>query len=506
MSSMMRLLLVISLLLLSPLSADKVVGQSAPGLGEWTVGVGAPENEWNSVCYGNGIFVAVSSTGTGNRVMTSADGMNWTARPVAVDREWRSVCFGNGLFVAVANTGVNNRVMTSPDGINWTPRDSLGGIGWLSVCYGKGMFVAVGANSVMTSLDGINWSVRQLPGNNNWYSVCYGNGKFVAVSSTGTGNSVMTSSDGINWSADWETSTGVPDYGWTSVCFGNGTFVAVSLRSYANNLGSGHQAMTSTDGTNWTIRTTPVGDYWWRSVCYGNGLFVAVGASGTIDGVMTSADGINWTIGQSAVGNIWNSVCYGNGKFVAVGNWSFGNPVMSTVSTALPLGGGGYAGSDGGYMRSERPLSPTSGNSSNRGWFGWLIDAFKDLYNGLVTKLRSWYDGAFETIWRIVDYIIRMVWDFFYYLYDFVFGDEGLVWMFFRLIFDGAEWFLSIFPDFGALIDEHEESFEFTMGLIGRLDQFFPITESAVLLGIYVSFIVPFLIVKYLIFKVVRGS
>ena len=32
---------------------------------------GATVNIWNSVTYGNGLFVAVSSSGTGNRVMTS---------------------------------------------------------------------------------------------------------------------------------------------------------------------------------------------------------------------------------------------------------------------------------------------------------------------------------------------------------------------------------------------------------------------------------------------------
>jgi len=44
--------------------------------------------------------------------MTSPDGINWTIRTSAADNNWYSVCYGNGLFVAVADTGTGNRVMT----------------------------------------------------------------------------------------------------------------------------------------------------------------------------------------------------------------------------------------------------------------------------------------------------------------------------------------------------------------------------------------------------------
>jgi len=45
--------------------------------------------------------------------MTSPDGINWTLRTSAADNNWLGVTYGNGLFVAVANTGTGNRVMTS---------------------------------------------------------------------------------------------------------------------------------------------------------------------------------------------------------------------------------------------------------------------------------------------------------------------------------------------------------------------------------------------------------
>ena len=39
------------------------------------------------------LFVAVAINGTGNRVMTSPDGITWTSRTSAADNAWRSVCF-----------------------------------------------------------------------------------------------------------------------------------------------------------------------------------------------------------------------------------------------------------------------------------------------------------------------------------------------------------------------------------------------------------------------------
>ena len=99
---------------------------------------------------------AVAQSGTGNRVMTSPDGINWTIRTSAADNEWMSVTFGNNLFVAVANTGTGNRVMTSPDGITWTIRTSAADNDWRSVTFGNNLFVAVAAsgtgNRVMRSL------------------------------------------------------------------------------------------------------------------------------------------------------------------------------------------------------------------------------------------------------------------------------------------------------------------------------------------------------------------
>jgi hypothetical protein len=45
--------------------------------------------------------------------MTSPDGITWTSRTAASDNGWFSVAYGDGLFVATSTTGTGNRVMTS---------------------------------------------------------------------------------------------------------------------------------------------------------------------------------------------------------------------------------------------------------------------------------------------------------------------------------------------------------------------------------------------------------
>ena len=90
---------------------------------DWTLRASAADNYWwNSVTYGNGLFVAVTCgldvfslmcNTVGDKVMTSPDGIAWTLINGSANNEWASVTYGNGLFVAVANSGTGDRVMTS---------------------------------------------------------------------------------------------------------------------------------------------------------------------------------------------------------------------------------------------------------------------------------------------------------------------------------------------------------------------------------------------------------
>ena len=269
---------------------------------------------WNSVCYGNGKYVAVSDT---NIMAYSTDGINWTQGTMPISEDWQSVCYGNGKYVAVSNS---NTMAYSTDGINWT-EGTMPWQDWSSVCYGNGKFVAVGNTNIMAySTDGISWNEGTMPWK-GWNSVCYGNGKYVAVAEST--NIMAYSTDGISWTQGTMPSS----QRWQSVCYGNGKFVAVAE--------STNIMAYSTDGINWNEGNMPSKQAW-QSVCYGNSKYVALTwvSGSTITNIMAySTNGISWTQGTLPSKQNWSSVCYGNSKYVAVAN------VNSTKSAVITFRG-----------------------------------------------------------------------------------------------------------------------------------------------------------------------
>ena len=277
--------------------------------------------EFSSVAYGNGVWVAVGR----NSAMTSTDGVTWTALSGDWGGDngyWTSITYGGGRWVAVSD---RYRARTSTDLVNWTitAPSSSRQQSWSEVTYGladadgnNGLFVAVGwtgtyqtdARTIMTSPDGETWTAQTAPNLRSWSSVAYGNGLFVAVSSTQYDNltSVITSPDGVTW-----TERTTPYAYWQSVAYENGIFVAVG-----GGYGSS-RVMTSSDGVAWTGRILSF-DAALLSVVYGDGVWVAVSDSGIR--VLTSPDAITWTAQSSASDSaFWKSVAYNGSKLVAVG-------------------------------------------------------------------------------------------------------------------------------------------------------------------------------------------
>ncbi|ESR22805.1 DUF2793 domain-containing protein [Lutibaculum baratangense] len=305
----------------------------------WVASTSAADNNWISVAWAGdlGLFCAVAITGTGNRVMTSPDGIAWTARTSAADNNWTSVAWSPELrlFAAVAASGTGNRVMTSPDGVTWTIRTSGADNDWQSVCWSaeRGLFCAVassGSSRVMTSQDGVNWTAHATPGlNRAWYSVCWAAdlGLFCSVAANAVSDNVMTSPDGINWALH----TNPTGNTLRAVCWSPelGLFVAVAI------VGTGNRVTTSPDGVTWTARTSAA-DNNWRAVAWAPeiGLFAAVSDSGTGNRVMTSPDGIAWTARTSAADNGWFGLAWAGelGLFCAVGLTGTGNRAMTSVS------------------------------------------------------------------------------------------------------------------------------------------------------------------------------
>jgi len=126
---------------------------STSPLGPWTAATLTPTpgvTSWaikdNITCaYGGGRYVAVKD----NYVWVSSDGNSWMQQQ-RVEGTWSSVAYGNGIFVAISSS--NSKIMTSEDGNNWSISDhGLSGT-WRKILFAKGKFVMVGdAGAVATS-------------------------------------------------------------------------------------------------------------------------------------------------------------------------------------------------------------------------------------------------------------------------------------------------------------------------------------------------------------------
>ncbi len=323
----------------APFKSPNVVQRRHVAGQGWLNSTTPADHDWMGLCWSPelGRFCAVAATGTGNRIMTSEDGVTWTQRTSAADQSWMSVCWSpeTAQFCAVAATGTGNRVMTSPDGVTWTARNSAADHNWSSVCWSpeRHLFCAVAAsgtgNRFMTSPDGAVWTARTTPADLDWRNVVWAAeiGLFVAVASSGTGSRIMTSPDGLSWTLR----ASAADYDWQCLSWSAELNRLVAVASS----GSGSRVMTSDDGITWTLRTTSA-DLDWRSVSWAAeiGLFCAVASSGTGNRLMISADGINWSLGVSAADKGWRSVAWSPelGLFAAVANTGTGQRAMTSVS------------------------------------------------------------------------------------------------------------------------------------------------------------------------------
>jgi len=222
--------------------------QAAGSLGSaWTNNsVAMPASNYNSFAYGNNTLVVVGGTSTTPSAASIAGGniasgtANWTNRSITGSVTYASVCYGNGYFVAINSSGTTTAI--SSNGSSWSAGGALSSsTTWVGVAYGNGRYVALAANGTLnysynnsTYSQGALWNAvlnnpLSTSGISTWSKISYGQGLFVAIA-TGTATTA-TSWDGINWTV-WTTSPNAlpSSSSWTSLAFGNpqsGTLGAV---------------------------------------------------------------------------------------------------------------------------------------------------------------------------------------------------------------------------------------------------------------------------------------
>jgi hypothetical protein len=306
----------------------------------WTKAPNIPaqmQGEIQSVCYGNGVFVAGSRDNDG-RIAWSSDGVSWTGldnTTTTLGSNFVHVRFLNGKFWAVGGDG---HMACSENGSSWTAVESPGiSVNIVDIAYGNGVFVAVGDDGAMSYSEnnGDTWTANNQTayftdgyGEADFKVICWAGGKFLAA---GQFARAIYSADGKIWT-DVSAQTGYAVTGKQGKvpCVGKSAGDGISAAAYGGGLyvlaGQGIVGL-SHDCVTWErVEMAKFGfprgsSYGWiNSLIYIDGLFVLGGADGES---AYSTDGKIWTpIDTNRIFHNFhfiNGLAYGGGKLVGVG-------------------------------------------------------------------------------------------------------------------------------------------------------------------------------------------
>lgn len=262
----------------------------------WTARTLNASGLWDFITYGTKFIVSSNSAS----YQYSTDGISWATGTNA--STIGMTAYGNSVYLAMASGG--GSYTKSSDGISWSAGSFSGFIPGY-VYFANGLFfvctATVGGWQYKTSADGTTWSaVINTIADIGSGGVVYGAGKYVAADFNGFVKPLYYSSDAVNWTqATCANASAV-----NQLCFGNGVFMV---------LYSGSQYGTSTDGINWTTRTTPSTGI--TNIAFGNGYFCMVKSGNSY----VSADGIAWSPRTFPLTDVNPMpLAYGGGKFVTV--------------------------------------------------------------------------------------------------------------------------------------------------------------------------------------------
>jgi hypothetical protein len=223
-------------------------------------------NEAYGVAYGAGVYVTLG----GNTALagTSPDGAVWTGRTLPVSAGWTKVAYGNGTFLAVSSSTIG---ATSANGIDWVQHNVP--VAFTGIEFGNGIFVGapISGRTVYTSTDGINWSTRSNVLGTEFSTqyvvrVVYGGGRFVLATryASGTTSYTASSADGVLW-----VTSALPYYQyWDSLTYAGEFWIAATYASTVT-------AISYNGGIYWHPGPAlhAVGGAWYCGA-YGNGVAV----------------------------------------------------------------------------------------------------------------------------------------------------------------------------------------------------------------------------------------
>ena len=148
----------------------------------------------NEIAYEDGKFVIV---GDGGKIYTS-DGTQITEQSSPTSIDLKSVCFGNGIFLAIGYKTATSVLLKSSDAITWeliSLSPQLARNEYEKIVFGNGIFVLKDRMRCYTTTDGTDLALHSTPEPPSGGDVCFAVNKFFL--SCRTKNFIST--NGIEW-------------------------------------------------------------------------------------------------------------------------------------------------------------------------------------------------------------------------------------------------------------------------------------------------------------------
>ncbi len=318
---------------------------SSPNGTTWTIRAGNTTQNLNKVAYVVDRFVAVGDAGT---VLTSKDAVTWSAISSGATNDLYAVAGNGVYYMVAGSSELRMatavlttlvwRDQTSTSAAAPAPQ-------WTYLCAvhdgtdfwagGRTGMLVQGAKTNILSLDHVWTPISNSPRYWLWDVTRAGN-LYAAVGDHGT---ILTSGDGATWNWEYVPNTvsntvflGLGGHRDELVAVGNNGAILYSTNSIVDvvstNVASGQTTLATNQvsslGITWTAITPRPTTSDLQGVCYNQGLWLLAGGSGSI---LTSTNATNWTVRTTSTTEILSSVAAFPGGYVAVGD-------MGTILTS----------------------------------------------------------------------------------------------------------------------------------------------------------------------------
>jgi hypothetical protein len=251
-------------------------------------------------------FSAAQSTSKG---LYTTDGVTWAQTTMPVSSFWVDTNFNPAApnrAVAIAWSS-SNVAYSSDYGQTWTAGTGLNSTSWNAVApVSSTTWVAVSDSGVYYSTNnGQTWTVTTGASGTG----AAGRGAGLAIIVTGSLTYYRTTNGSTFTNGSFPNNPASATTGFTRIKYVNGYYIVLNS--------NGRYAITSTDGTSWTVRdVTGPGANYMRDVSYGDGLYIIM--ADLSQNYYTSTDLATWTTRSMPANRRWCGITRINNSWVAI--------------------------------------------------------------------------------------------------------------------------------------------------------------------------------------------